>query len=66
MNLYMMEYLIVSSEPICECDNRGTYINEEYGNWCWFKEGPCRLLTGNVVNWEWARCSWNGAIQVKC
>ena len=61
----MIEYLIVLAVPLCECDNRGTQINAN-GEWCNFNESPCKLLTGDVVDWTWAQCAWNNNQQVEC
>ena len=59
INVFMVAYLIVLAEPpLCECDNRGRKINENYGDWCYLNERPCKLLTGDVVDWNWARCVW--------
>ena len=54
---------------MCECDSTGRIPNkekEEKGDWCYLKEKGCKLLTGKVVDWTWARCVWNNRIQVEC
>jgi len=58
--------------PMCECDDRGTQLDYDDGNWCYLKEAPCELHTGDVVGDNgdngdpWARCQVNGDFQVEC
>ena len=57
---------------MCECDDRGTQLDYDDGNWCYLKEAPCELHTGDVVGDNgdngdpWARCQVNGDFQVEC
>ena len=55
--------------PICQCDSRGTQINDYDGDWCWLKESPCELLTATIVNvsFTWVPCENKyGANQIEC
>ena len=67
-----MAYFHIFAGPMCECDDRGTQLDYDDGNWCYLKEAPCELHTGDVVGDNgdngdpWARCQVNGDFQVEC
>ena len=45
----------------CQCDDRGTQINDNYGNWCWTTENACKQLNGVVLTGvTWVRCHDQG------
>ena len=46
--------------PECKCDDRGTQKSVKYGDWCWTKNDPCKLLTGKEGTWNWVRCHDKG------
>ena len=55
--------------PGCQCDSRGTQINDYDGDWCWLKESPCQLLTATVVDvsFTWVPCENKyGVNQIEC
>jgi len=54
--------------PDCKCNDEGTQISEEHGNWCYLRTTPCKLLTGDITNvWAWARCEIkDGPKQLDC
>ena len=55
--------------PICQCDNRGTQIDDYDGDWCYLRETPCELLTATVVNvsFTWVPCENRyGLNQIEC
>jgi len=55
-----------TTEPMCECDSRGTQTCRTGDDWCWLKEKPCKLLNGTVVDLTWSRCVSNNRRQVNC
>ena len=52
--------ITITTVPECKCDHRGVQKSTKYGDWCWVKEDPCKLLTGKNGNWNWVRCHDNG------
>ena len=52
----------------CVCDDRGTQVSTDNGDWCWLDQFPCILKNGDTTNedWEWVRCENDGNVQIDC